>query len=385
MSNKKRKQNNTENNKIESNSLQTKENMPDEEQKRMQYKFWWKIFIIVFAVVCVGIIIYFLFIKDESHVKLGTYKGLTYTPVDTSVSDEEVEEEKERLINSRVTYEKLDDRAGTPVVAGDVVNCSYKASLNSEVLEEGSGNFEIGSGEFTDFEKKIEGKIIGDTLTISVVIPESYNGIKALSGCAGETVKFEVTINYASKKNIPELNNEFVSDITMNECQSVDAFDSYIRDVLAREKEEDAESDIIRELLDKVIANSTFKDMDGLVQEYYDTMYDTYLSAAQHYDLSMGEYTRQFYSMELQEFQKELKSTMVELVKEQLVLQAIVDKEKLKLSDERYNTYLAQYMEDYGYTDKEAFIEYYGADSIEESMLYDYAIDFIVENAKPES
>lgn len=369
----------------ENNPDSMEEYSPEEELRRAQLRKWWKIFLVVFILACAGTFIYFVFIKDDSHVKLGTYKGLTYTPIDTTVSSEEVQEEKERLINSRVTYEKAEDRDGTPAEEGDIVNCSYKASFGDEILEEGSGNFEIGSGEFKEFEDEIKGKLIGDTVTITAVIPENYTGTETLRECAGETVNFVVTLNYVSIKKTPELTNEFVADVTGGECRSVDAFESYIKETLASEKESDAESQIIQELLDKVIADSEFTDMDTMVQEYYDTMYDTYLSAAQHYELSMGEYVRQFYSMELEEFQKELKSTMVDLVKEQLVLDAIVKKENLKLSQERYDTYLKQYMEDYDYTDKDAFIEYYGADAIEESMLYDYAIDFILENAEPQS
>lgn len=369
----------------ENNPDSMEEYSPEEELRRAQLRKWWKIFLVVFILACAGTFIYFVFIKDDSHVKLGTYKGLTYTPIDTTVSSEEVQEEKERLINSRVTYEKAEDRDGTPAEEGDIVNCSYKASFGDEILEEGSGNFEIGSGEFKEFEDEIKGKLIGDTVTITAVIPENYTGTETLRECAGETVNFVVTLNYVSIKKTPELTNEFVADVTGGECRSVDAFESYIKETLATEKESDAESQIIQELLDKVIADSEFTDMDTMVQEYYDTMYDTYLSAAQHYELSMGEYVRQFYSMELEEFQKELKSTMVDLVKEQLVLDAIVKKENLKLSQERYDTYLKQYMEDYDYTDKDAFIEYYGADAIEESMLYDYAIDFILENAEPQS
>lgn len=356
----------------------------EEALQKEKFRFWWKVLLAVFAVACIGTIIYFAFFKDDSHVKLGKYKGLTYTLIDVSVSDEDVKKEKERLINMKVTYEKLTDRDGTAVAEGDIVNCSYKAKLNGEVLEEGSGNFEIGSGDFKDFEDKLVGKIVGDTVTISVTIPEGYETISKLEGSAGEVVDFEVSINFVSEKKVPELTNELVKVITGGECQAVDAFDSYIKDTLAKKKESDAETQIIHELLDKIINDSEFKDMDELVQEYYDTMYETYVSAAKLYELSMGEYVKQFYSMELEEFQKELKGTMVDLVKEQLVLEAIIKEEKLKLSSERYDTYLAQYMEDYGYTDKSAFIEYYGADAVEESMLYDYAIDFILDNAVAE-
>lgn len=355
-----------------------------EEKARQQFKKQWIILFAVFLVVCVGAIIYFIFIKDDSKVKLGTYKGLTYSPVDTSVTDKEVADEKERLVNSKVSYEKLTDRDGTAAKKGDIVNCSYKAMQGEILAEEGSGNFEIGSGDFTDFENAITGKIIGDTVEICVEIPAEYSAQPSLSEYAGEKIDFMVTLNYVSKKNVPEITDEFVAKVTNNQCESADAFDSYIKEELALKKQSDAEAEIIRELLDKVIKGSEFKDIDDSVQEYYDTMYETYVSAAKVYELDMEEYVKQFYSMELGEFQKKLKDTMVELVKEQLVLSEIIDKENLKLSNERYNTYLEQYMTDYGYTDKNEFIEYYGEESIKESMLYDYAIDFIVENAKPQ-
>jgi trigger factor len=74
---------------------------------------------------------------------------------------------------------------------------------------------------------------------------------------------------------------------------------------------------------------------------------------------------------------------MNDLVKEQLVLKSIVQSEGLTITDDIYQKYIAEYLEDYGYTDEESFLDYYGEDSVKESMLYDYAIDFVVDNSVP--
>lgn len=370
---------------INTDPAQESEENANEAAAKAKFARQWKILLAVFIAVCIGIVVYFAFFREEKHVKLGQYKGLTYTQKDVSVSDAEVQEEKERLINSRTSYEKLEDRNGTPSQKGDIVNCTYKGQADGKMLEEGSGNFELGSGKFKEFEDSITGRNIGETVDITVVIPNDYSGTGALSEYKGKEVSFEVKLNYVSQKTVPEVTDGFVTDVTGGKCSSAEEFEAFLKKEIQDEKQAEADSEKVQELIDQIIADSEFIDIDGMVKEYYDTMYDTYMSAAKRYELGMDEYIKQFYSMELADFQAQLKDTMTDLVKEQLVLKAIAEKEDLKLDSERYNTYLERYMEDYGYSSKDDFIDYYGEDAIRESMLYDYAIDFVIENAKPKS
>lgn len=336
----------------------------------------------IIAAIVIGLVLFFIFGKKEPKVNLGQYKGLTYKTIDIAVTDAEVEQDIQYSIKAETTYKKLDDRLGTETVVGDIVNCSYKAMYDGKVLQEATGNFTIGSNEFKEFEDAITGKIIGDTITVIAEIPEDYSADPTLP--AGEEVTFDVVLNFVSAKIVPELNDEFAKKVTAGKCSTVVEYREYIKSELEEDKKEEAEAEIVKELTNKIIKNSQFENIDGQVDEYYNTMYATYEAGAEHFGISMPEYTERFHHLQLDEFQKKIRETMIDLVKEQLVYREIADKEKLKISDEKYKEYMSQYLKEYGYDDEKAFVEYYGKESIEESMLYDYAIEFVINNAKAE-
>lgn len=360
------------------------EKTDDKETKSSKKPLNKKILIIagVIAAVLLAFGIRYLINRNDTKVILGQYKGLEYSYVEVTVTDAEVEEKIKSIVDAKTTYKKLEDRNGTKTKNGDIVNCTYKANYEGRLVEEGTGNFSIGTGEFVEFENAITDKIIGETITVVAVIPKDYKGIKNLENIAGREINFEVKLNYVSEKNVPEVNDEFVKNVTDGKCTEAAAFEDYIRQELLDTKNEAKEAQIIKDLTTQIIRNSTFKNIDKMVDEYYDTMYQTYESGAKHFELSMEDYVQQFYSLNVDEFKKKLRETMVELVKEQLVLKEIVKVEKLEISPEKYDEYMAKYLQEYDYDDKEAFIEYYGRDSVEESMLYDYAIEFVIKNAK---
>lgn len=325
--------------------------------------------------------VYFAYFRKPDYVRLGEYKGLTYTHVDSTVTDEEVAAEIQKIVDNKTRYEKLEDRKGTVLEEGDIANCTYEAKDGETILENGAGNFEIGSGEFEEFENAILGHIVGESITITAKIPEGYKGTGKLSEYAGKEISFEVVINYVSAKNIPEITDEFVDEITYGKCIKADEYEEYVRKILEDEKTAEANENIANQLISKVIETSEFHDIDEKVQEYYDTMYETYESAAANYELEISEYIDQFYGMSLDDFKTELRDVVENLVKEQVVLQAIADEEKLKINDSLYKKYMSEYLEEYNYSDEQSFLDNYGEESVRESMLYDYAIDFLIENA----
>lgn len=325
--------------------------------------------------------VYFAYFKKPDYVKLGEYKGLKYTSADSTVTDDEVEAEIQKIVDNKTRYEKLDDRKGTALAEGDIANCTYEAKDGETVLESGAGNFEIGAGEFEEFENAILGHIVGESITIKAKIPEGYKGTGKLSEYAGKEITFEVVINYVSAKNIPEITDEFVDEVTYGRCTKADEYEEYVRKNLEDEKNAEAYEDIANQLISRIIETSEFHDIEEKVQEYYDTMYETYESAAENYELEISEYIEQFYGMSLDEFKSELREVVENLVKEQIVLQAIADEEKLEITESQYKKYMSEYLEEYNYSDEQSFLDNYGEESVRESMLYDYTIDFLIENA----
>ena len=148
-------------------------------------------------------------VKPE--VTLGKYMGVTVTKIDTSVSDEEVDEalEKERNNNARTI--NVTDR---PVAQGDTAVIDFEGFVDGVAFEGGKGenhSLEIGSHTFIDtFEGQLVGKNVGDEVDVNVTFPEQYQA----ADLAGKPATFKVKINEIKAKELPELDDEFAKDVS---------------------------------------------------------------------------------------------------------------------------------------------------------------------------
>ena len=74
--------------------------------------------------------------NSEKHVEsLGKYKELTYVRQDTLVTDAQIDEKIQSYITQGIRYEKLDDRMGSLLEPGDIVNCTYVAVKDGNEIE----------------------------------------------------------------------------------------------------------------------------------------------------------------------------------------------------------------------------------------------------------
>ena len=144
-------------------------------------------------------------------VTLGKYKGVQVTKIDTTVTDEEVEAalEKEQQKNSRTVT--VTDR---PVANGDTAVIDFEGFVDGVAFEGGKGEnhpLEIGSHSFIDtFEDQLVGHNAGDEVEVNVTFPEKYQA----ADLAGKPAVFKVKINEIKTKELPELNDEFASEVS---------------------------------------------------------------------------------------------------------------------------------------------------------------------------
>ena len=108
-------------------------------------------------------------------LQLPTYKGLTYTPLSTEPTEEEIEDRLNKYASSYKVKTEITDR--DVVQKGDIIDIEYLGKKDGEAFEGGTGsnaNFTVGSsGYIADFENGIIGKSKG-TFTIDATFPESY-------------------------------------------------------------------------------------------------------------------------------------------------------------------------------------------------------------------
>ena len=202
-------------------------------------------------------------------VKLGKYKGVQVTKIDTTVSDEEVaaELEKERQKNSRTVT--VTDR---PIAEGDTAVIDFEGFVDGVAFEGGKGEnhpLEIGSHSFIDtFEDQLVGKNAGDEVDVNVTFPEKYQA----TDLAGKPALFKVKIHEVKAKELPELNDEFAQDVS--EFNTLEEYKEDLKKHLEVQKEDEAKRTKEDEAIQKIIDKSTMEIPDNLEKylPYFDAV-----------------------------------------------------------------------------------------------------------------
>ena len=324
--------------------------------------------------------------KEKSKFSIGNYKGLKYQAQTIEVTDEEVDKLVNSLEEQYITYKIDEARMETPVKSGDVVNIDYEGILAGETKPFDGGSakgthLEIGSGRFiAGFEDGLIGKKPGETVVLNLKFPDQY-----YENYAGKDVKFTVTINAIEKKIIPTISDEMVSDYTDGLFKTVAEYRDYAKQYIENQKKESYRVSLKEELLGQVVAATTFDKLDEKkLDDYYSNLVNYYTALASNRGVSLETYISAYYGKSSNEFYAELKSIAEKTMKEELVLNEIISKEKIELTDASYSEKITEYMDRYGYTDQAKFEQDYTVEKIRQSMLFDLAIQKIIDYAVAE-
>ncbi len=317
-------------------------------------------------------------VASNGEVTLGEYKGIEVVMESTDVTDAEIQVRLDNFVASNATVEEITDR--TDVQDGDVANIDYVGKIDGEAFDGGSAegtDLTIGSGTFIDgFEEQLVGATVGETIDINVTFPENYTS----KDLAGKEATFTVTINSIGKSVTPELTDELVAANT--DYATVDEYKEYIATSLKASKESAAQSQKELDVIDAIIENATFTNIS---QEEYDAteqkMRDYYESMASAYGLDLETFIYYYFGMTSDQYESEIVAAAEQAVKQQYVLEKIVELENLTLTDEEYQTGAETLASNYNYESVEAFEEANTKEVIENSLLIDKAVEFVVGNA----
>lgn len=311
-------------------------------------------------------------------VKLGKYLGVQVTKVDTSVSDEEVEEalEKERTNNARTI--SVTDR---PVQNGDTAVIDFEGFVDGVAFEGGKGEnhpLEIGSHSFIDtFEEQLVGKNAGDEVEVNVTFPEQYQSAEL----AGKPALFKVKIHEIKAKELPELNDEFAQDVS--EFDTLAEYREDVKKRLVEEKEKAAKGAKEDEAIQKIIDKSTMELPEAMIETQCENMVNEFAQRLAQSGLSVEQYM-QFSGLTLDKLKEQVRPEAETRLKSSLVLEQIVKEENIEVTDAEVDAEVEKMAAQYG-MEADKLKEYMG-DAEKESMKRDLAVtkavELIMENVK---
>lgn len=256
-------------------------------------------------------------------VKLGKYKGVQVTKIDTTVSDEEVaaELEKERQKNSRTVT--VTDR---PIAEGDTAVIDFEGFVDGVAFEGGKGeNYDltIGSNTFIPgFEDQLVGAEIGKELDVNVTFPEEY-GAKEL---AGKEAVFKCKVNGIKVKELPAVDDEFAQEVS--EFDTLDEYKADIKAKLLKEKENEAARAKEDAVIGKIIEGAKMEIPDAMVEYQTRQMLDEFAQRIQSQGISLDQYF-QFTGLTEEKYMEEMKPRALQNIQSRLVLEAVAQAENL--------------------------------------------------------
>lgn len=308
--------------------------------------------------------------KAEDSVKLGNYKGVEYTPMAVEVTEAQIDGQIQNLLTVNPLITEVDREAAS----GDIVNIDFVGMKDGVAFEGGtSAGFDLtlGSGSFIDgFEEGLIGAVTGQELSLNLTFPEAYGN----ADLAGQAVVFDVTVN-AVKESVPaELTDDFIKENT--ESATVEEYMEVVKADLLEQAKTNAENKKKSDVFLKVIEDSKITITDATVDVYYNEQFAVYEKQAETAGIDM-ETMMSYYGMTLETFKEQLRAMSVEATKQNAVVAAIAEAENITVTEEDKDLLVVEF----GYENKEIMMEQAGDQVINNYILTEKVVNFIVEQA----
>ena len=293
---------------------------------------------------------------SSPEVKLGKYKNLGIKRDKIEVSKEEIDHELGHLKEQFVELKTCDD--GTKIKNGMVAVIDFEGFVDGEAFKGGKGedyNLEIGSNTFIPgFEEALVGLKKGDKKDVEVTFPENYHA----ENLKGKPATFKVEIKDVKERVFPEFNKEFFEDLNIDGVTSEKELRDYIKEEIEHEKSHKVEDDFLFKCLDKVVENSKFEIPEEMTNDEVNRIVKEFREKLQYQGLNFEDYLK-FAKTNLDDFKETLKPEANKRVGYRLVMDAVVNKEKIEVNDMELDSELEKAAEQYKMT-KEEFLKEIG-------------------------
>ncbi len=274
-------------------------------------------------------------VYNKPEVTLGAYTGLKVEMPKVKVTKEQVDERLNQLVESRARFVEVTDRA---VAMGDMATIDFEGSVDGVKFDGGTAqdyDLEIGSHSFIDtFEDQVVGMNIGDTKDVKVTFPQEYPA----ENLQGKPAVFVVTVKAIKTKVLPELNDEFASEAS--EFETLADLKADTEKKLKEELEHSAEHEFENNLIEKAVEGATVEIPQVMIEQQAEDYIREFEYRLSYQGLKLEDYLK-YANTTVEELKASRMDDAAKTVKTRLVLEAIVNKENIQVTDadilDRYN------------------------------------------------
>ncbi len=312
-------------------------------------------------------------------VKLGEYKGLAAEQEEAEIDDLQIDH---HFFMLREQNARLVPRETGPAKQGDLVSIDFKGFVDDEPFEGGEAenySLELGSKSFIPgFEEQLVGVNPDEEVEVKVKFPDSYRK----DDVAGKDAIFKVVIKQIKEKQLPDLNDDFVKEIS--EFETLEEMKADLREKLFKNAEEQSKARLEESLIEKVSAVSTVEPPAILVDRQIDRMIGDLESYLRYQGMGIDQFV-ELSGKSKEDMREERREEARKRAKANLVLDAIAKKEGFTIEDSELEAKIKEIAESYN-DDPERIREILEKQGrlpvMLEEMRIRRAIDLIVAEAK---
>ncbi len=308
----------------------------------------------------------------DKYITLGEYKGLILDNTVEVITDDDVQARIDQELQDKA--ESVSDGAQE----GDLVTVNYVGTIDGETFDGGTANnydFIIGNGGmFQEFEQGVIGMKKGETKEISIDFPSDYSD----STLAGKKADYKVTVQ--NVRRAPELTDEWVTKNT--DYTTVEEYREGTRKTLEKEARESAGEVLKNTAWNTVLENTEVKeypeaDVENAISEFRKSM-EVYAKQA---DMTLEEFVES-QGISQDAFDEQSRQYAEGKVKQNLIVQGIMDAEGLSLDDKESLKVQEELVKQMGAANLAELVDTYGQSYVDESVGLLRVEDFIVKNAE---
>ena len=309
-------------------------------------------------------------------VEVKDYMGVEAEQEKAQVSDESVQSEIDNMLKRNARMITVDRESKN----GDTLIFDFKGFVDGEQFEGGTAErheLKLGSGMFIPgFEEQLEGLKAGESKNVEVKFPENYT-----EELAGKDATFECLVHEVKEEEIPELDDEFVKDVS-----EFDTVDELKEDIKKRQLENAKNMVVSRAkdaVVEKVYENNPVDVPDVMVEDEITRMIQEIGQQLSYQGLTVENYL-QYMGKDMSEMRNEFREDAAKKVGTRIVLMSIIDKENIQVSEEEMEAELAKIAEAYK-KDVEEIKNMIGIENLtyfQKDVQITKVIDMLYDNAK---
>lgn len=272
--------------------------------------------------------------------KLPSLSGLNVKKAEVKVSDQEVEEEIERERQAHARYVETDKQ----VENGDFAIIDFKGYVDGEAFDGGEAKdyrLEIGSHTFIEgFEDQIVGMKKGEERDINVKFPENYHA----ENLKGKPAVFNVKLNKVEKKELPTVDDKYISDTT--EFENLEEYKKSVKENLIKFADERAERDYEVALLDEIARKSNIEVPQSMIEHEVHHIVEDFEHRLSHQGMNLQAYL-DYVGKTLDQFKEEKAEDASKNIQTRLVLQKLIKENNISVNHEELDKSIEDYATKY--------------------------------------